>query len=145
MALEKWGGAILHSLYGRKFGVDDAGFPVGGPGTRHPYEAITSASTLANSGISVLTCTAASSHTLTDPDRIGLEKTIVNNSTYAQTITRVAAEIYGSTGTSPLGVKMSLLLPGSCVTLVSVSTSRWIKKDDSFGASTAFLTVSTSS
>lgn len=135
---------LLHSFYGRKLGVDHAGFVVGPPGSRHPYESL-STGALANSGVSFLESTAAANYTLADPDRVGIEKTIVNNSTFANTVTRAGASFFGSTGTSPLGVKITFTLPGAAVTLIAASTSRWVPKGQAYLGSTAYCSVSTSS
>ena len=69
----------LHSLYGRKLGLDKDGFLVGHPGARVGVETSTAASTLDNSGTSVLTGTTAL-HTLGGAVAPGVRKTIINAS-----------------------------------------------------------------
>lgn len=135
---------VQHSLYGRLLGLDRFGFVVGPPGRRDPVETVTTASTIANSGVTFIASTAATDHTLQEPTAAGIEKTIVNNSTFAVTVTRsTVASFYFSTGTDPAGVKITFALPGSAITLVSASTSRWLPKHGM--PSTLYMSVSTSS
>lgn len=135
---------ILTSLHGRRFGLDSFGFTAGQPGTRHPYETVTTASTLENSGVSIIASTAATNHTLAEPTAVGIEKTIINNSTFACTVTRSTVAAFGwSTGTDPAGVKITLPLKGSAITMIAMSTSLWMPK--STPGSTLWISVSTSS
>lgn len=137
----------LHSLYGKKFALDKDGFAVGTPGVREPVESSTAASTLANSGISILSGSTAT-FTLPGAAAPGVRKTIINGSslsTATMTITRSssALSIVGSTGGDFLGATVNLLHAGSALNLVAVSTLQWILA----GArpSTLFQSMSTSS
>ena len=147
MALDRLGAKILTSLHGRKLGLDNDGFAVGTPGTRHAYEDVTTASTLANSGLSILTSTAAIDVTLGPPPSVGVEKIIINNSTYANTITRSTADgacsFYFSTGTDQEGVKVTFAASvRPSLHLIAVSASAWGVVNS---ASTSYWSVSTSS
>lgn len=138
----------LHSLYGRKLGIDKDGFLVGHPGERVGVETITAASTLDNSGTSVLTGSTAS-HTLGGAAAAGVRKTIINASsvsTATMSITRSSSDVsfLGSTSTDYTGggAKLSLLNSGSAVELIALSTASWAPLS---AKSTLYFHVSTSS
>jgi hypothetical protein len=136
----------LHSIYGHRLGVDKDGFIVGPPGARVGAESVASASTLDNTGVSVLTGSTAS-HTIGGAPAAGVRKTIINASsvsTATMSISRSSTAIafYGSTGGYLDGAKISLLNSGSAVELISVSTSAWAPLS---AKSTLYFHVSTSS
>lgn len=147
MAIDKHEDEIQTSLHGRRFGLDPAGYLVGTPGLRMPYEESTAASTLTAYGLSHLTGTTAD-HTLGGPPAVGVTKTIVNASsvsTATMKITRSSSAIdfYFSTGSNKEGAVINLLNAGSAVTLIGLTTSRWglsVSK-----ASSLYFTVTTSS
>jgi len=146
MALDKWASKILTSLHGRKLGIDDKGFLVGTPGTRHPLETVTAASTLADSGVSVITSASAIDTTLTAPPYVGCEKIIVNGSTYANTVNRSTANgacsIYASTGTEQEGRKITFAASvRPSLHLVGITTDQWGVVNS---GSTVYWSVSTS-
>lgn len=149
MPLSNWADKIRTSIRGRRLGLDDFGFVVGTPGQRHPYESLTSASTMANSGLTVLSGSTAT-FTLQAPPAIGVEKTIVNGSsvsTAQMTVVRSTAagpcSFFFSTGTERDGVRTDLINSGAAIDLVAVSTSRWGLKSSK--GSSLYNTVSTSS
>lgn len=78
---------IVHSLYGRKFGIDNRGFLTGCPDVRHGTETIltTALSTLAPGGTSILQATAAAVYELVPPSAsmVGVQKRVIHNSTGA--------------------------------------------------------------
>lgn len=147
MALSKWGDKILTSLHGRRLGLDDKGFLVGTPGTRHPVETITAASTLADSGVSVISSTEAIATTLTAPPYVGCEKVVINASTFANTVVRSTANgacsIYASTGTDQEGVTVTFAASvRPSLHLIGITTDQWGAVNS---ASTVYWSVSTSS
>jgi len=146
MALDKHGDEILTSLHGRRFGLDSNGFEVGTPGARHALETVTAASTLAASGVSVIESTEAITVTLAAPPAVGVEKTIVNLSTFANVVVRSTAQgacsFYCSTGTDQEGT--TITFAGSvrpAVTLIGVSATEWAPMNS---GSTLYWSVSTS-
>lgn len=148
MAVDKYAGDMKTSLHGRRHGLDDNDFVVGSAGSRMPSETVTSASTLANYGLSILTGSTISGHTLNGPPAIGVTKTIVNASsvsTATMTITRGTSGIsfLGSTGGDEDGAAIALLNAGSAVTLVGLSTTQWAMTVSK--ASSLYMTISTSS
>jgi hypothetical protein len=139
--------SVLHSLYGRKLGLDKDGFVVGHPGPRDPVETSTAASTLAASGVSILSGSTAS-FTLPGAAAPGVRKTIINGSsisTATMTITRAssALSIVGSTGGDANAAAIALLHAGTAVSLIAVSTLQWALA--SSRPSTLFQSMSTSS
>jgi hypothetical protein len=137
----------LHSLYGRKFGIDKDGFAVGPPGVREPLESSTGASTLANSGVSLLGGTTAT-WTLPAPPAAGVRKTILHASTDSTAVLTVKRgssliSIIGATGGDPIGATVLLTNKGTALNLISISTLEWMLS----GArpSTLFQSISTSS
>jgi hypothetical protein len=137
MAAEKYGSEILHSLYGRLFGLDARGFAVGLPGLREPTEFSTAGSTLAAHGLSVLSG-STDAWTLPAPRAAGVRKTILNASTLstaAMAIVRSTADgfdcaFFGSTVAGGLGstaptIRINLVAAGAAVDLISVSSRIW--------------------
>ncbi len=147
MALSKWADKILTSIHGRRLGLDDKGFLVGTPGTRHPVETVTTASTLADSGVSVINSGSALDFTLAAPPYVGCEKVVINASTYANTVVRSTANgacsIYASTGTDQEGVKVTFAASvRPSLHLIGITTDQWAAVNS---ASTVYWSVSTSS
>lgn len=146
MALDKHGDEILTSLHGRRLGLDSKGHVVGTPGDRHALETVTAASTLAASGVSVIESTEAITVTLAAPPAVGVEKTIVNLSTFANVVVRSTADgacsFYCSTGTDQEGTTITFAASvRPAVTLIGVSTDKWAPMS---ADSTAYWSVSTS-
>ena len=129
MAVDKYGSAILKSLFGRRLGLDVNDFLVGHSGPRDPSETSTAGSTLPNYGLSILTGSTAS-HTLNGASAVGVRKVIVNASsvsTATMSVTRGTSAIsfLGSTGGDASGAKINLLNAGSNIEMISISTSVW--------------------
>jgi hypothetical protein len=78
---------MRHSLYGRRFGIDDRGLIVGTQDIRHGTETVltTAPSTLAPGGTSLLQATATATYELVPPSAsmVGVCKRLVHNSTGA--------------------------------------------------------------
>jgi hypothetical protein len=151
MAIDQHGDEVLHSLYGRKFGIDKGGHAVGLAGVRVPYEASTAASTLTAYGMSVLSG-STDFWTLGAPPAIGVEKIIINNSslsTATMSIVRSSSgsgvTFLGSTANGGGGVRINLLNNGAAVTLVGISSAIWAMKATATFGSTPYVSVSTSS
>lgn len=146
MALDKHEADRLVSIHGRKFGLDHDGFAVGTPGERMPFETVTAASTLANSGLSVINSGSAIVTTLTAPPAPGVVKSVVNLSTFANTIVRSTADgacsFYCSTGTDQEGQTITFAASvRASIQLVAVSTDKWAPLAS---GSTVYWSVSTS-
>lgn len=58
----KYKDEIEHSIYGRRFGVDDGNSLVGHSGERHPYELWTSGSTATSTSSTAQLCPTGASH-----------------------------------------------------------------------------------
>ena len=106
MGLNTWGDAILHSLYGKKFGLDPNNYVAGPAGYRNGIESVTTAGTaLAPSGISNLanTTTGGTAVALTLPGPSlalrGLTKVINNISTGSPIYTVTLSTGYFGTST----------------------------------------------
>jgi hypothetical protein len=146
MALDKHDDEIQTSLHGRKIGLDRGGHVVGAPGIRHSFETVTAASTIERSGVTVIESTEAITVTLAAPEYPGVEKRIVNLSTFANVIVRSTAEgacsFYGSTGTDQEGTTITFAgSVGPAVAMMGVDSSRWAFIESH---STASFAVSTS-
>lgn len=111
---------ILHSLYGRRLGIDNRGLLTGLPDIRHGTETITStvASTLAPAGTSILGATVSGVYDLTPPSAsmVGVCKRLIHNSTVAG----LAMLVKFSTGNAGLGNFMTLL--GTSQNTLSLTT-----------------------
>lgn len=150
MAIDQHGDEVLHSIYGRKFGIDKGGHAAGLAGVRMPYEASTAASTLTSYGMSVLSGSTAS-HTLGAPPAIGVTKTIINASTIStatMTIVRNDSSVtfLGSSTGSTNGVGLTLV-GNAAVSLVGISSAAWAPFGTATFATTAqgYVLISTSS
>ena len=135
MPIDKYEGQIQHSLYGRKLGLDNAGFAVGVPGVRIPTEFSTAGSTMTNYGLSVLSG-STDAWTLQAPLVAGVEKIVVNASTLSTATMSIvrstangACSFIGSTeaggGAAGNGRRINLIAYGGAVRLVSVSSAVW--------------------
>ena len=118
--------------HGRKYGVDHKGYMVGQIGDRHPVELSTGTEALRTHGLSVLSGTTAV-WTLGAPPAIGATKTIVNASSLSTATLSVVRSssssgvtFGGSTANGGGGVRINLLLNGSGITLVAVSSVAWV-------------------
>lgn len=156
MAIDQHGDEVLHSLYGRKLGLDKGGYAVGLPGVRVPIESSTATAALTAYGMSVLSG-STDTWTLGAPPAIGVEKQIINNSTLSTATMSVVRSssgsgvtFAGSTANGGGGVRINLVANGAGITLVGISSAAWaIKATASLSASTAanvaWVNVSTSS
>lgn len=153
MAIDQHGDEVLHSIYGRKFGIDKNGYAVGLPGVRVPFENSTAASTLTAYGVSALGGTTAT-FTLTGPPAVGVVKYIVHASTDSTAVMNVVRSssdsgvvFYGSTGAG--GVNIAFNSRGSAVTLVGLSTTVWavtgVSRFGSSSTATIWVNITTSS
>ena len=122
---------IATSVHGRKLGIDHKGHLVGARSVRLPVELSTGTEALRTYGVSVLSGTTAV-WTLAAPPAIGAMKTIVNASslsTATLSIVRSSSSsgvtFGGSTANGGGGVRINLLLNGSAVTLIGVSSVAW--------------------
>lgn len=135
------------SLHGKVLGIDYDGQLVGPPGNRQAYEVLTTSSVaMARSGLTVINSTEALDFTLAAPLSIGSEKTIVDASTYANTVNRSTEEgpcsFYFSTGTDQEGQKMTFGASLRCsVQLIAITTDQWAPMNP---GSTLYVAVSTS-
>lgn len=157
MAIDKYESQIQHSLYGRKWGLDNNGYGVGLPGVRVPTELTTAGSTLTNYGLSVLSG-STDAWTLTAPLVAGIEKIVVNASTLSTATMSVvrstangACAFAGSTeaggGAAGNGRRINLQQYGTAVRLISISSAVWAPVSNIgtvFSTAMAY-TVSTSS
>jgi hypothetical protein len=137
----------LHSLYGKKFALDKDGFAVGTPGIREPIETSTAASTLANSGVSLLGGTTAT-WTLQGAAAPGVRKTILHASTDSTAVLTVKRgssliSIIGATGGDPIAATVNLTYKGTALNLIAISTLEWMLA--SARPSTLLQSMSTSS
>lgn len=149
--------SILHSIYGRKFGIQRQDFAVS-KGWIEPYESVasaTAATAIADTGTSLLTGTTGD-FTLAAPPARGVTKEIINASsisTATMSIVRSTASgacsfLPCTSGTTAGGdsvdvKKLNLLQVGSAVRLRAISTGQWAVT--SIPASSLFFTISTSS
>jgi hypothetical protein len=132
MAVDKFESQIQHSLYGRRFGFDGNGFAVGTPGVRIPVESLSAASTMAGTGLTVLTGSTAT-FTLAAPAAVGIEKIILNASTLSTAVMTVirstasgACAFLGSTANGDAtGTTLTLQANGASVRLVGITTGVW--------------------
>ena len=145
---------ILHSIYGRKLGVDRHGH-VGGPlGYKEPYESVSAASTLADTGTSVLTGSTLV-FTLAAPPAVGVQKELINASSVSTaTMSVVRSTANGAcsflpctSGTTAAGdstdvKRLNLLNVGAAVRLRAISTAQWAVMTF---PSSLYFTISTSS
>jgi hypothetical protein len=161
MPIDKYESQIQHSLYGRKLGLDNAGFAVGVPGVRIPTETATTAgaaTALTGHGLSVLTGSTAA-YLLAAPLVAGIEKIIVNASTLSTATLSVVrstalgdCSFLGTTSaggiasTAP-GLRINLVACGAAARLVSVSSACWapVGYTGNITSSAYTYTVSTSS
>jgi hypothetical protein len=155
MAIDKYESQIQHSLYGRKLGLDNAGFVVGNPGQRIPTEIATTADVttpLTGYGASALTGSTAA-YVLAAPAAVGLEKIVVNASTLSTAVMSLvrstangACAFAGSTANgAATGVKITLQANGAGVRLVSFSTGVWTPVASLVTSSAQTMTITTSS
>jgi hypothetical protein len=151
MAIDQHGDEILHSLYGRKFGLDKAGHAAGLAGVRVPVESSTAATALTPYGVSAIGGTTAT-YTLAAPSGVGVTKFIVNvstDSTAQLNVVRSSSDsgvtFNGSTGAG--GVNIALVGRGAAVNLIAISSAIWAVAGTATYATTAqgYVTVSTSS
>ncbi len=159
MPMDKYESQISHSLYGRRFGFDHAGFGVGHPGDRVPSETSTAGSTLTNFGISVLSG-STDAWTLPAPRAIGVTKIVLNASTLStatmsivrSTADGFACSFFGSTVAGGLGstaptLRINLVGAGAAVVLCSVTSAIWapVSYTGNITSSAMTYTLSTSS
>jgi hypothetical protein len=145
---------VLHSLYGRVFGVNRQGYAIS-KGWIEPYESSTAASTLADTGTSLLSGSTAD-FTLAAPPFRGVTKEIINASSVStatmgvvrSTANGACSFLPCTSGTTAGGdstdvKRLNLLQVGSAVRLRAISTSQWAVV--SIPASSLYFTISTSS
>lgn len=144
----------LHSIYGKIFGTQKQGFAVA-KGWIEPYESLTAAATMADSGTSVLSGTTAV-WTLAAPPARGVTKEVINASSISTaTLSVVASTANGAcsflpctsgttAGGDSLDVKrLNLLNVGAAIRLRAISTGQWAVT--SIPCSSLYFTISTSS
>lgn len=122
-------GEYLHSLYGRKLGLDNNGFLIGPPSGRNQTETITTTapSTLMVGGTSILQATGSAVYELPVPTAalIGVQKRIISNTTGAvsQLVKLTAGNFMSFTGSSQLTNTITLSTRGAFVDLEYLSTA----------------------
>jgi hypothetical protein len=127
MAQDLHGDTILHSLYGRKLGLDPNGLLTGHPDNKYGTERITSTSpsTLAGAGTSILQATGAAAYELVPPSAmmLGVRKRLFNNSTgaVAQLAKLTVGNFVSLLGSSH--TTLSLTTRGAYVDLEYISTA----------------------
>lgn len=157
MAIDKYESQIQHSLYGRKFGLDNGGFAVALPGVRIPTEVATTADAatpLTGYGVSALTGSTAQ-YLLAAPAAIGIEKIVVNASTLStarMTLVRSTANgacaFGGSTANGAAsGVAITMDGNAASIRLIAISTSVWqpIGNIGTFPSTRIAMNITTSS
>lgn len=150
LSIEQLKNQILTSLFGRRIGFDKNDYLVGPKGLRDAVEDIstTAATSALPYGVTRVLTSGSSqtgSYTLQAPAGEGVRKTLCLNSTSTggQQFTATNATIYAaSDGTSKAVV--NLFAPGAAVTLVAVSTARWIVESLTGTSATPLVTFTTS-
>ena len=143
--------SVLHSLYGRKLGVDALGYLVGPRGVRAGWEASTATAALTDYGTSILSG-STDVWTLGAPPSIGAEKFITNASSISTATLSIVRSssgsgvtFEGSTANGGGGVRINLLNNGAGITLIGLSSAKWGIKATATLGSTPYVSVSTSS
>ena len=132
--LESLKSKVLTGVWGRRLGLDPAGFLVGSLDVRNPVESLTTtaSSSAINAGLTLAQASGSSQtclYTLQLPSGAGINKTLRQNSTSTGTMqfqasTGTACGFFAASDGSSQAV-VSLIGNGATVVLESLSTAWW--------------------